>query len=1009
MTPDCPSDEQFAALLEHRLDAAQAAHATAHIAGCAECQAVVEDHRHVFGSRARGTPASGVSIVDLEPGVALGRYVVVERIAAGAMGVLYSAYDSTLDRQVALKFLDTRNLVDDSSEAAVARLEREARALARLNHPNVVAVHDCGQLGDTACVAMELVIGGNLRGWLAAKPRSLEERLDVMLQAGEGLAAAHAAGLVHRDFKPENVLVGDDGRVRVTDFGLARTSTIVTAPPPDLEEAFTGPMLVEPADLERLTQTGALAGTPAYMAPEQYRGADVSVVADQFAFCVTLYEAVFGERPFAGETIDEISDAAAAGRVREASRRDVPGWLRRVVMRGLRPDPVERFESMTQLLAAIRRGRGLRRRVVIGASAVVVVVLAAAAGVAASPAPAAVEPIVTCDGAPDQLEGIWDRGTKERLRWAFLVTKVPFAEDAWTRVEPKLDELATGWSSAHKQACIETRIDHAQSEEVLARRSICLERSRQDLKALVEVFGKADAKLVTSSVQAVSSVRSATGCLDLAMLATPPPAPDVAPKVEALFASLSHVKAQVTGGQYPAAKQLVEPLIIDARRIGYGPLVAEALFYDARIEALLGDNGAARKLAYEAVEAADAAGQDVIAAQSWGLIVAMTDDDSAPNLQRAANGAIQRARTHALLDGSGITQLEAELSGAMAFWYYGQRNVEAALAANRRAWELQQQARGPDDFRGAIYLNRIATQLRELGRQDEALETARKALARSERQLGGVHPLTGRIMSELALVLCNTGHVDEGLSYFDRAQAVLERSLGATHHETIANAATKGEILAEIGRAKDALPAIEALVRTERETDEPNGPGITSALVMWSKALRSAGHADQALAVASEARDRIVKGRGPDHPDVLDALAQVGKARAALGDRKGALAAHQARLRLVERLPHPSSSLLLVVLHDLARAHLALGNETTAAALLERALTLGANESADAEQVAYVKMDLAEIRYSQPASRAHALALANESLVVLSKLGPRVEPARKYAENWLATRRSVAN
>ncbi|MGE0550188.1 MAG: protein kinase [Kofleriaceae bacterium] len=909
MTPDCPSDEQFAALLEHRLDPVQAAHAHAHIAGCAECQAVVEDHREVFGSRApRGTPPTGVSIVDLEPGVALGRYVVVERIAAGAMGVLYAAYDSTLDRKVALKFLDTRNLVDDSSEAAVARLEREARALARLNHPNVVAVHDCGQFGETACVAMELVTGSNLRGWLAAKPRTLDERLDVMLQAGEGLAAAHAAGLVHRDFKPENVLVGDDGRVRVTDFGLARTSTIITAPPADLEEAFTGPMLVEPADLERLTQTGALAGTPAYMAPEQYRGAEVSVAADQFAFCVTLHEAVYGERPYVGETIDAIAEAAAEGRVREVPRREVPGWLRRVVMRGLCPDPAKRFSSMTELLAAIRRRRGARRRTVIGAIACAVVALAAVAGVAARPAVASVEQVVTCDGAPEQLDGIWDRGTKERLRWAFLVTKAPFAEDAWTRVEPKLDELATSWSEAHKRACTETRIEHVQSEEVLARRSICLERNRQDLKALVEVLGKADAKLVSNSLQAMSGVRAPGTCLDPSMLATQPPPPELAARVEALFTNLAQVKAHVVGGQYLRAKELVEPLVKQANAIAYAPLTAEALFYDARIEALLGNNATAEQLAYQAVEAADAGGHDVVAAQSWALIVAMTDNESAPKLQRAANGAIHRVRSHALLDAAGVKQLEAELSGSMAFWFYAQRNVEAALAANRRAWQLQQQARGPDDYRGAIYLNRIARQLRELGRQDEALDASREALLLSEKHLGGTHPLTGTILSELALSLCNTNHVEEGLAAFDRAQIVLELALGSAHHETIANAATKGEILSQVGRAAEALPAIEALVTFERQSDAPTGPGITSALVMWAKALRNAGDAKRALAVASEARGLIVKGRGADHPDVLDALEQIEQAYAVLGDRRRERAARQQRQRILERQGRPCTT-----------------------------------------------------------------------------------------------------
>jgi len=276
----------------------------------------------------------------------IGPYQVLKRIGEGGMGVVYAAYDDKLERKVALKLI--RGAAMRRPEGR-ARTLREARALARLSNPHVVHVYQVGEVDDEIYVAMEFLNGPTLRAWLAARPRTWREALAVFRQAGEGLAAAHHQGVIHRDFKPANVIVGDDGRVRVLDFGLAHFFGL------DGEE---GELRALPAAGEitdvLLTQTGAVLGTPAYMAAEQFAGGRGDAKSDQFSFCTALYEALYRQRPFAGDRLDALASAVQDGRVHPVTaRHDVPPWLHRVVVRGLQPDPAARWPSMDALLAAL--------------------------------------------------------------------------------------------------------------------------------------------------------------------------------------------------------------------------------------------------------------------------------------------------------------------------------------------------------------------------------------------------------------------------------------------------------------------------------------------------------------------------------------------------------------------------------------------------------------------------------------------------------------------------------
>jgi predicted Ser/Thr protein kinase len=371
----CSERSTTVALASGLLRSRDVAGAQAHVAGCEECRAVVSEVGTAPTVRIDSATSpeatmtspnrsSQPDVIDRESRVWIGRYKVVKKLGAGGMGAVYAAEDPELDRKVAIK------LLHGTSETASARLVREAKALAKLRHPNVVTIYEVGRDTGDAFVAMELVDGTTLREWLHGE-HSVAERLDAMIQAGHGLAAAHAEGLIHRDFKPENAMVGADGRVQVLDFGLAKSAALPSLDPDD-----------EPAPrpshdvLDAITRTGTLLGTPAYMAPEQFAAAETDARTDQFAYCVALFEALHGFRPFAGHTQAALADAVQAGRITEGRplSTQVPPHVQAAILRGLSVAPADRFPDMKALLATLQTRRGGKQRWVIAIAAAAAVV-----------------------------------------------------------------------------------------------------------------------------------------------------------------------------------------------------------------------------------------------------------------------------------------------------------------------------------------------------------------------------------------------------------------------------------------------------------------------------------------------------------------------------------------------------------------------------------------------------------------------------------------------------------
>jgi tetratricopeptide (TPR) repeat protein/predicted Ser/Thr protein kinase len=889
-----------------------------------------------LGDASQSTRDNVEQLLDGEDGLArLGHYVLLQKLGQGGMGVVYAAYDQKLDRKVAIKLLRGRG-----TDHAQIRLVREAQAMAKLSHPNVVQIYEVDEI---TFIVMEFVDGVTLRMWLKQEPRSREAILAVFDEAGRGLAAAHAQGLVHRDFKPDNVMIRADRRALVMDFGLARAGT--TTIPTDAQAQS----ITTESDL---TTTGAILGTPAYMAPEQFRGDPTDARTDQFAFCVALWESLYQQRPFAGKSVFELTLAVSSGVLVQPKRGDVPAWLRKVIERGLASDANQRWPAMPELLDALQEDPTRRRRSIVAVGLAALVCVAALIGFRLQREQAQATLVAECEAEGRAIEEEWNETVRSELELAFSTTKLGLARSAWQRARDAVDEYTREWTELRTRVCVET--DHQdQDAQVID----CLEDRRLRLASLLEVWAAATEPVVIRSTTAAANLPRIAECLDpsaLAQRSRMPSDEHEREQARALRRRLEQVRGLHVAGAHEQGLLEAQALVTEAEQLDWGPAEAEAWL-------LLGDFHSAKAQLDEARAdyrraglAALASNQDrmaLVAASSLTFVVGY-------KLSKHDEGLAWAELGRALVERTGLqgTALEAKLINQVATIRLSQGDYPEALAGFERALSMQRAALG-ESPEVASMLTNLGNTLEKLGRYDESLAAHRESLNSLLALHGPDHPEIATSLLNLANVLFVQGQFDAALVEERRALATLEHAFGPSHPNIAAVLNNMGSHLVHMG---DHAQATELLER---------------ALLIFETHY------------------------GAEHPNVAIALNNLADVQLARGRHAEALVAYQRALRIRETALGPDHPRLAFSLTGIGKAQLELGAIDEARGALVRALAL--REQAKPEEQAETRFALARVDWAE-GDQTGSLELARQALDGFRAAGKAYEKQVTEVEQWLA-------
>lgn len=874
----------------------------------------------------------------------LGRLRLLDRLGAGAMGTVYAAYDPRLDRKVAVKVLRTSD--------GAARVLTEARALAKLAHPNVVAVHDADEVDGLVYIVMELAPGVPMRAWIA-QHRDWREVVRVLREAGAGIAAAHAAGLVHRDIKPDNILVGED-RTRVVDFGLANA---------------------------RDDDDGASAGTPFYMAPEVLAGAAATAASDQFSFGVTMFEALYGKRPHAlvaAMTADTLpADAPTRGQrelhgelstaARHASEAPrppgtpVPMWLHAIVVRALAAEPADRFASVADLVDALGHDRRRRVRLIALAAGAL-----AAGAVVGGFAMRGGDPGNPCMGAESRTTPAWNPQARARVEAAL-------GGVAWARsTMAALDEHVDRWQTSYRRVCEATRVRGEQSDTLLDLRMRCLDRSlarftalASDISVTSEPAARVAAPAAVGELPEPAACEVLTSAADVAM----PTDPDERAKAASVEAALDRAWAAYTLGRYQQARDI---LAAAAPSSAMPRLLAEQRTLASAIEGRIGDPTTARARLDEALLAAAEAQAPILEYDVWmrRLRNELFGGDSAKVLEWAtfARAAAKRAnRTAAEIDGivgealrnaakydaarEHLTRALAATEGlrpaqiAMLEMNLGSvelatGNATAALATFTRARDRVLSAVGDHHPDLALYADKLAAAHRARGNVREALALHDRSLALRTAAFGNADRAVGTSLLYRAQTRLEAGDVRGARNDATAARKIRETVYGSESPRVGETVAALGDILAAQGSHDEALAYFELAATLDPRLDltarrAASGAPLADVPALAEQETLSVDRAATlaALAVAAPQRAAAIAAtlRARYTPQLDPAMAlHVGRALLAAGDRTAAAQ----------------------LLGDAAKA---LGNEPTRTAL---AIAIVLAQASDEPQAARVAISL---------------------------------------------------
>jgi tetratricopeptide (TPR) repeat protein len=901
--------------------------------------------------------------VQFERGDSVGRYVILERLGVGGMGVVFSAYDPELDRRVALKLLGLQGGNDDERAHLQARLLREAQALAQLSHPNVIAVHDVGTFRDDVFIAMELIDGRTLGEILAADPPSPERALELFIQAGRGLAAAHASGLVHRDFKPDNVAVAASGRVCVLDFGLARAVTAESEAPRE-NAKHTPPSGNAAAPIERssrsslssggllaasLTEHGAVMGTPSYMAPEQRRGGEVDARADQFSFCVGLYRALYGKRPFASDA----RDVAAEPPPHQAR---VRATVRRAVMKGLELDPAARHASMDALLAELehrpaRVGWWLGAAA-LGLAAASVVTYAAVRRDSKAPPP--------CSGAERKLAGVWDTDVAAQLKASFVAVAGQDGAPRADRVAAAFDAYTRKWTAMHVDACEATEVRKDQSTAMLDLRMQCLQRDLDHVGALAKLFvAHPDRSVVEKALQATQQLPSIDECANLSALAagaSPPGDPVLAAKVQDVRGELSRADALMYAGQYKPGLEVARRAVTAASAVDYPPVQAEALFLSGKLARLTFDKDAAEPTMRAALRRAGEARDRVLVARAATDLIAIVGqlegrDADALGIADFAAAAVYEA--------GDLDELHGQLMNNIGLVHFLARQYPLALTDLQDALARWERALGPEHPDVLKAVNNLGAVYAKLGKYKESIAYTERAIRAQQATLGPEHPAVAMALHNLGLTQDLAGDHEAAHASIEKALAIDEKVFGPDNMSVARDLQSLATVLRALGRPADSLPLVQRALAIEEKAVGPEHPQVATTLGNLGENLDMLGRGDEAEAAYRREISIRVKAQGEEHPDVAETLLELASHHLAHKNFAEAWAEAD-RARVIAEKAAPAT--IANSYETLADVRLAEHQDAEAASWLERAIAVDAKSPSDDDRAAQRRKKLEDLR-----------------------------------------------
>ena len=844
----------------------------------------------------------------IRQGDRLSQFVVMEELGAGAMGVVLAAHDPDLDRRVAIKLVRPKSGAPPTKEAQI-RMLREAQSMAKVTHPNVVAVHQVGFERNQLFIAMEFIDGRTLRAWAQERPRRLTEVLEAYRAAGEGLIAAHSAGLVHRDFKPDNVLVGHDGRVVVTDFGLVSIAGAGAPSTPPLTS--TGQQVVDEADLSQtLTATGSAMGTPAYMAAEQHRGQEVDARADQFAFCVALWEALYGVRPFQRKTYPETVRATLEGipdptPERPAITDAVPKAIHRAIERGLRPTAGDRWPNMRVLLEQLRYDQGAKaRKVVVG---VVAAVGVGAAGLGVYAFATRTEG-PSCELGSTKMAEVWNDERRRLLGASLRATQSKAADEAAEQLGTRLDAWGAEWVDTYVEACEATHVHGEQSDTLLDRRMACLERSRDDMQILVEkLTNSADLGMVSQAVATASSLVSVEHCRsdDLEASDRERVAPHLREQALAVRHDLDAALIEQRLGHMEAAIAALEALRPRAEAVGDSLLLAEVLLALGQALTKGGRAPDAESVLREAAKEAAAAGSPSVEAASWLALVDtvgayLGDAMRAQGILAGAASAVERANDP-VLDGS--------YARAQGVLLYMTGNLGEAQAKLEEALELFA-GDDPEVARNRFTVhNALAAILGDAGKAEEALAAYALALDEAMRYYGPSHPTLSVVLNNRAMQYRVLQQPDKAREGHQAALDVLRKGVGEEHQWVAVAYEGLGILDQEQGKWDAAERNFEMALTIRVSVLGPKNPAVASSQHNIASVLLARGEVEAAVQRWVAAREIWVGLYGVNHPQVAAIDQNLGMAFYQTNDLEAAHRWYTSAIKITEAVygpAHPS-------------------------------------------------------------------------------------------------------